>query len=84
MWLLHSRQLRLEGFFDAAIPNYAILSHRRGDSEVSFQELQAVVEGRANDLVGYLVEVRYLKIRKTRELARENSINWVWIDTCCI
>ena len=84
MWLLHSRELRLEAFFDAAIPGYAILSHRWGDNEVSFQELQAAIEGTANDLVVDFVDVRFLKIQKTRELARVQSIDWVWIDTCCI
>ena len=40
MRLLNSTTLELHEFFSPAIPPYAILSHRWGDSEISFQQLQ--------------------------------------------
>jgi len=36
-----SPEPRLEEFADYEIPPYAILSHRWGDEEVSFQDMQA-------------------------------------------
>lgn len=40
MRLLHTTTLKLHEFFGSEIPYYAILSHRWGDQEVTFQELQ--------------------------------------------
>jgi hypothetical protein len=75
MRLLHSRELRLEEFFDGEIPEYAILSHRWGEDEVSFQDF---LEGRKRDGAGYD------KIKWFCHKAAKKGYNWVWIDTCCI
>jgi hypothetical protein len=40
MRLLHTTTLKLHEFFGSEIPYYAILSHRWGDDEVTFQDLQ--------------------------------------------
>jgi len=41
MRLLNTETLQLEEFSKVPLPGYAILSHRWGEEEVSFQDLQA-------------------------------------------
>lgn len=40
MRLLHTTTLELHEFFGSQIPYYAILSHRWGDGEVTFQDMK--------------------------------------------
>jgi hypothetical protein len=72
MWLLHSIQLKLEAFFDAAIPPYAILSHRWGSDEISFQELQTVTEGRLMRWLLTSLMLGLLKFRRRESLRGGN------------
>jgi len=59
-----------------AIPPYAILSHTWGvDTEVSFEDL---TNGTGNDKPGYD------KIRFCGEQARQDGLQYFWVDTCCI
>jgi hypothetical protein len=44
MRLLNTETLKLRQFGQELFPEYAILSHRYGDQEVSFQELEAGLE----------------------------------------
>jgi hypothetical protein len=41
MRLLNTTSLELKEFFGSQIPYYAILSHRLGDGEVTFQDLKS-------------------------------------------
>ena len=75
MRLLHSETLQFREFFDRDIPKYAILSHRWGDKEVSFQDME---QNRAPDGAG--IE----KIRGCCRQACRDGLQWVWVDTCCI
>ena len=75
MRLLHTETLHFEEFFDSQIPKYAILSHRWGEKEVSFQQMS---KGRAPKGPGLT------KIEGFCCLAAKNGYHWVWIDTCCI
>ena len=75
MRLLHSETLQFEDFFERDVPKYAILSHRWGDKEVSFQEME---QSGAPDGPG--IE----KIRACCRQARQDGLEWVWVDTCCI
>ena len=50
MRLINTTTLELHEFFDSKAPLYAILSHRWGDGEVSFQDLR---DGRAPGMEGY-------------------------------
>lgn len=75
MRLLNTKSLRFEEFFANQVPQYAILSHRWGDDEVTFQDLR---KGRKRDSQGYA------KIKRCCYLADERGFHWVWIDTCCI
>ena len=75
MRLLHTATFRFEEFFDSKVPKYAILSHRWGDGEVTFQDFEI---GRAKTRPGFV------KIKSCCSLAQSQGFEWVWIDTCCI
>ncbi|MDI1487044.1 MAG: hypothetical protein OHK93_006307 [Ramalina farinacea] len=67
--------LQFREFFDRELPKYAILSHRWGHKEVSFQEME---QNRAPDGSGKD------KIKACCLQAVHDGFEWVWIDTCCI
>ncbi|KAJ6779953.1 hypothetical protein PWT90_06599 [Aphanocladium album] len=75
MRLLNTSTLTLEEFYGSAIPEYAILSHRWLDGEVSFQDLQS---GEAASKAGYA------KIKLCCEQAAKDGLDYAWVDTCCI
>lgn len=75
MRLLNTSKLRLYEFYDAKIPQYAILSHTWGDEEVSLQMLD---KSESKKLDGYT------KIKRCCDLALSQGWKYVWIDTCCI
>ncbi|OAA72168.1 Heterokaryon incompatibility [Cordyceps fumosorosea ARSEF 2679] len=75
MRLLNASTLALEEFFGSAVPEYAILSHRWLDGEVSLQDLQA---GRAASKAGYA------KIQKCCAQTLRDGLAYAWVDTCCI
>ncbi|KAF2499418.1 hypothetical protein BU16DRAFT_454367, partial [Lophium mytilinum] len=68
--------IKLHEFFGNAIPNYAILSHRWEDGEVSFQDLRnpQVASRKAG----------WSKIKRFCEKAAESGYRYGWIDTFCI
>ena len=75
MRLLNTKTLQLILFDREPLPEYAILSHRWEDEEISFQELQA----------GMGAEKRgYQKIAAFCNEARKRGFEWGWIDTCGI
>jgi hypothetical protein len=67
--------LGLTEFFESAIPQYAILSHRWGTEEVNFKDLQ---DGKSKSKAGYG------KIQFCGEQARRDGLQYFWVDTCCI
>ncbi|KAF5487532.1 Vegetative incompatibility protein HET-E-1 [Colletotrichum siamense] len=76
MRLVNARSLQLEEFFGEGIPKYAILSHTWTEGqEVTFQEFSAQ---KARNKSGWT------KIERTTQLALEDKLHHVWIDTCCI
>ncbi|PVH71123.1 vegetative incompatibility protein HET-E-1 [Cadophora sp. DSE1049] len=68
--------LSLTEFFECAIPNYAILSHRWGTDEVAFKDL---ADGTSKSKAG-----GYSKIQFCGEQARRDGLKYFWVDTCCI
>ena len=75
MRLLHTKLLDFEEFFDSQIPQYAILSHRWAEKEVTFQDFEI---GKQQIWPGFV------KIRDCCAVAFSQGLDWVWIDTCCI
>ncbi|OAL43384.1 HET-domain-containing protein [Pyrenochaeta sp. DS3sAY3a] len=77
MRLINSATLALEEFMGQEIPEkFAILSHTWvTGQEVSYKEY---LEGAHRDKSGYT------KIVKACGLAKEQGIQYVWVDTCCI
>jgi hypothetical protein len=64
-------------FLSGEIPEYAILSHTWGADaeEVTYRDL---VDGTGKDKIGYE------KIRFCGDRARQDSLRYFWVDTCCI
>ena len=75
MRLINTTTIQLHEFHGNAVPIYAILSHRWGEKEVSFQAMQS---GKASECSGWS------KIEKCCALAARKGFHYVWIDTCCI
>ncbi|KAH8819884.1 heterokaryon incompatibility protein-domain-containing protein [Xylogone sp. PMI_703] len=78
MWLLNTNTMRLEEFFGARTPPYAILSHTWDEEEVSFKEIFGGPSEQTKRKRGYE------KIEKTCEIAAQNGFKYAWVDTCCI
>jgi len=77
MWLLHSSTYELKEFIGRSIPPYAILSHVWDGDEVSFRDMRKNLEAAKQ-------QPTFSKIRNCCEQARKDSLEWVWIDSCCI
>ncbi|OQE21944.1 hypothetical protein PENSTE_c011G08194 [Penicillium steckii] len=64
---------------EAGDPNglkYAILSHRWGDNEITLQDVNSGSYDMESEA--------YRKIKGCCEKAKEEDIDYIWIDTCCI
>src|SRR5882757_300304 len=68
-------EFRLATFFDDDIPRYAILSQRWGSEEITLAD---ITNGTGKNKAGYR------KIRFCGEQARRDSLQYFWVDTCCI
>ncbi|OAG04338.1 uncharacterized protein CC84DRAFT_1196565 [Paraphaeosphaeria sporulosa] len=70
-------ELTIASFDDNELPPYAILSHTWGSDkeEVTFAD---IVQGSSKAKLGYK------KIRFCGEQARQDGLEYFWIDTCCI
>ncbi|KAM0465253.1 hypothetical protein ACHAPV_002252 [Trichoderma viride] len=82
--LLNTDTLAIEQFGFGPIPKYAILSHRWGAYELTFQDVNNLIwtkKGFENDLPK--VEA-FKKIRDCCARARSDSFKYAWIDSCCI
>ena len=69
------RRLTSADFSQKTIPPYAILSHTWGDNEFLFEDL---VNGTGESKAGYK------KIIFCGEQAARDSLQYFWVDTCCI
>ena len=77
MRLLHARDLVLKKFELSDAPEYAAISHRWTDHEISLQEFQ-------NSKSGHRRGCGWVKIIQGCKIAWRRGINWIWIDTACI
>ncbi|KAH7418739.1 kinesin light chain 1 [Cadophora sp. MPI-SDFR-AT-0126] len=65
----------LTQFAENDIPKYAILSHRWGAEEVTYNDL---LDGTGKSKAGYG------KIQFCGKQARRDGLQYFWVDTCCI
>lgn len=77
MRLLHVRTLDFERFTPASAPRYAVASHRWGPQEAAYKD---VLKKRNLDTPGYRKVEAFCSFVQTWD----PSIEWLWIDTCCI
>ena len=85
MRLINSKTLELREFFEPVAPPYAILSHTWENEEVSFQDLTDFHRRQPQHHYPALqARDGFQKIVHTCRLAQDHSIDWVWVDTCCI
>lgn len=75
MRLVHTSTFELHEFPSSDTPKYAILSHTWEDGEVLYHNM---ANGEALHLPGFA------KISKFCERARGESLEFAWVDTCCI
>ena len=73
MWLLHTKTLQLEQFFETEAPSYVILSHTWQKEEVTFQEMQSKQA---------LNKIGYQKIKGCCSRAVQDGYEYAWVDTC--
>lgn len=77
MWLINTTTRQLKDFIGKP-PQYAILSHTwESDQEISLKEYQSPTPVNAG-------KIGSQKINAAIELARNDSYEWLWVDTCCI
>jgi hypothetical protein len=79
MRLLHTFSYELHEFIGSKIPEYAILSHTWEEEEVLFSDLR---DSSSRDTSRH--KKGWQKILGACKRAREDGLEWVWIDTCCI
>jgi hypothetical protein len=75
MWLLNTRTIELEQFFEGRTPPYAILSHTWENEEVTFQEMQTNQRSSG-------AKAGYKKILAFCAAAVSDGFEYAWIDTC--
>ncbi|PMD31785.1 hypothetical protein L207DRAFT_519129 [Hyaloscypha variabilis F] len=79
MHLINARTLALEQFHASDVPRFAILSHALGldAGEVSFQDMSA-------NMSGAMKKPGFRKIRRACKLAVLATLEYIYIDMCCI
>jgi hypothetical protein len=77
MRLLNVHTLKLETFYGATPPPYAILSHTWGE-EITFADIENPFAHSITSKKGYD------KISKTCAQAKSDGYDYIRIDTCCI
>ncbi|KAI1388441.1 heterokaryon incompatibility protein-domain-containing protein [Hypoxylon trugodes] len=77
MRLINTRDYEMKEWLGDQVPNYAILSHTWEEGEVTFQDWQHL-----NDEIRK--KAGYDKIMGACRQAREDGLDWLWVDTNCI
>lgn len=95
MRLINVHSCEIREFHEGSIPRYAILSHTWGEAEdeVTFQDMARLHQSVSTSLVGSSLEDTATEIRRkpglqkilfTCQQAKEDGLEWAWVDTCCI
>jgi acyl carrier protein len=79
MRLLHATTHKFHEYVGDDIPEYAILSHTWGEGEVTFNDMRPDVPPET-----WKTKLGWSKIEKCCLQALNDSIQFVWVDTCCI
>lgn len=76
MYLIDINTHELHEFVGDQIPSYAILSHRWGDEELIFKEVnkKRIDQSKRG----------YQKFFRACEVSARYGVSYLWIDTCCI
>ncbi|KAF2100169.1 HET-domain-containing protein [Rhizodiscina lignyota] len=79
MRLLHTASLKLENVSSDDPPPYAILSHTWGapEDEILFQDMAMGPQQAA-------LKASFIKVKFVCDQARDDGLEYCWIDTCCI
>ncbi|OTB17618.1 hypothetical protein K445DRAFT_382848 [Daldinia sp. EC12] len=81
MRLINTATREITEFFGDSIPTtYAILSHRWGKEEITFQKWM----NNSSDVYKLSSRQGFCKIDSFCDQAGKNGIDWAWVDTCCI
>ncbi|KAK4618070.1 Vegetative incompatibility protein HET-E-1 [Fulvia fulva] len=82
MRLLNVNTLQLKEFAEREQPPYVITSHRWGNDEATYKDVR---KGHSQDTAGFKkIQAFCAYTKKFLIKADEPSIEWIWIDTCCI
>ena len=81
MRLLNTSTLELRTF-DQERPRYAILSHTWTSDEPPFEAF--LPRKHQPGSISRFRKRKYAKVVMSCKLARQNGLDWIWIDTCCI
>lgn len=81
MWLINTSTQSLEFFYGDSTPSYAILSHTWGQDELTFTEFRHP-DPDTKDILAR--KSGYRKVIDTCDQAKNDGLDYVWIDTCCI
>ncbi|KAH6675738.1 heterokaryon incompatibility protein-domain-containing protein, partial [Halenospora varia] len=85
MRLLNTTSYILEEFTGNDIPRYAILSHRWGSQEITFQDIQNFKNFRDYFKTRKSTKSEgWAKIKGSCEQAVLAGYQWIWVDSCCI
>jgi len=77
MWLINTKTMKLEFFYNPSILKYAILSHTWGPDgeEVTYEDMiKGTEKGKPS----------YTKLKFCAEQAFRHGLRYSWVDTCCI
>lgn len=78
MHLINTTTHKLEHFIGGSTQPYAILSHTWDTDEVTFADLH----GKRPEV--YANKAGFDKIQRTCAQAKEDGLQYAWVDTCCI
>jgi hypothetical protein len=84
MRLLNTTTFKLQEFTGSDIPKYAILSHRWGSEEITFQDIQNSKNFWKYNQTQIAKSEGWLKIRGCCGQAVVDGYQWTWVDSCCI
>ena len=85
MRLIDTKDLSVREFQGTQIPEYAILSHRWEDGEITLKELVETGGQTSSEPAIYQSEkAGWKKLHNFRNFARTRGHQYIWLDTCCI